>query len=190
MIGFVRGTLFDIKVDTIIVENSGIGYEIYCSQRDISELMSCKGDEVLIYTFLQHKEDVMTLFGFISEKTKRGFLSLIKVDGIGPKLALKILSFYDVDKLFETIDSEDLDMLKKIPGVGPKMAGKIIFDLKGKLPSRENGSSSGIENDLVNALISLGYQESDVRNMMKKMKPLSEDFESEFKKLLKLMSGK
>jgi holliday junction DNA helicase RuvA len=190
LIGFVRGNLFEIRNDSIVVDCSGIGYEIFCNLKDISELTPQKGREILIHTYLQHKEDTMMLYGFINEKTKKGFTELLRVDGIGPKLAMKILSRYDVGVLFKAIESEDIDSLKKIPGVGQKMAGKMIFDLKGKLPSFETTVVAGMENDLLNAMINLGYQESDIKEKLKKIKPLSSDFEAEFKKLLKLVAGK
>ena len=189
MIGFIRGVIFDVRNDSLLVDCNGVGYEIFCCLTDIAGLSSKKGEEIMVYTYLQHKEDSMVLYGFLTEKTKKGFLGVLKVDGIGPKLAIKILSFYDADTLFTAIEKEDMDSLKKIPGVGPKMAGKIIFELKGKLPSHE-APLAGMESDLVNAMINLGYQETDVKEKLKKIKPLSYDFQTEFKKLMKLMAGK
>jgi len=190
LIYFIKGKLFDIKPDTLIIDNTGVGYEIFCTTKDISLASSKKGDEVFLYTYLVHREDAMILYGFLQEKTKKGFLELLKVDGIGPKLALKILSFYEVDILFNYIEKEDIDSLKKISGVGLKVASKIIFDLKGKIPTLSDEKPTGIEEDLINAMVGLGYQEQDVREKLKKLKPLDDTFEVEFKKLLKILSGK
>jgi holliday junction DNA helicase RuvA len=190
MIYFVKGKIFDVKPDCVIIENNGIGYEIFCSAKEIVELNSKIGFDITIYTYLSHKEDSMVLYGFLYEKTKSGFLELLKVDGIGPKLALKILSFYDVAILFNCIANEDIESLKKIPGVGLKMAGRIIFDLKGRLPSFNKTPVPALENDLILALVNLGYQENEIRDKINKMKPLSDDFQIEFKKLLKALSGK
>jgi holliday junction DNA helicase RuvA len=189
LIYFIKGNLFDVKPDSLIIESGGIGYEIFCTTKDISDISEKKGKEVFIYTYLVHKEDAMVLYGFTTEKNKKGFLELLKVDGIGPKLALKILSFYDVNYLFEVIEKEDIEGLRKIPGVGPKMAGKIIFDLKGKLPHFDETIFSNIENDLILSLVNLGYQEVLVKEKLKKHKPLTDNFEAEFKKLLKIMAG-
>jgi Holliday junction DNA helicase RuvA len=190
LIYFIKGKLFEIKPDLIVVECSGVGYEIFCTAKEIAELSGKKGSEVTIFTYLSHKEDSMVLYGFLSEATKKGFTELLRVDGIGPKLALKILSFYDVNLLFQTIEKEDIEGLKKIPGVGPKMAGKIIFDLKGKLPNFDETQYTGIEHDLILALVNLGYIESDVKDKIRKAKPFSDNFQAEFKKLLKILSGK
>ncbi len=190
MINFIRGSLFEIKSNSIIVECTGIGYEIFCTLNDIAKLTDNINKEVFIYTFLEHKEDSMSLYGFLSEKTKKGFLGLIKVSGIGSKLALKIFSYYDVDTLFESIEKEDIKSLENIPGVGPKMAKKIIFELKGVLPKLEQKEKTGIENDLISALVNLGYREQDIIEKINKIKPISGNFEDEFKRLLKEIAGK
>ena len=132
----------------------------------------------------------MNLYGFLSEKTKKGFLGLLKVSGIGPKLALKIFSYYDTDALFESIEKEDIKSLESIPGVGPKMAKKIIFDLKGVIPKLEEKEKPVIEKDLISAFINLGYREQEVIDKLNKIKPIGEDFEYEFKRLLKEVAGK
>jgi Holliday junction DNA helicase RuvA len=190
MINFIKGIIFDIKNNSIIVECSGIGYEIFCTLKDIAELADNKNKEVIVYTYLDHKEDSMTLYGFISEKTKNGFLGLLKVSGIGPKLALKILSHYDVDSLFESVEKEDVRNLESIPGIGPKMAKKIIFDLKGVLPKLEEKVKTGIEKDLVSAFINLGYREIDIIEKINEIKPLSDNFEYEFKRIIKKVTSK
>jgi Holliday junction DNA helicase RuvA len=190
LINFIRGLLFEIKSNSIIVECSGIGYKIFCPINDISKLTDNINKEVFLYTYLEHKEDSMNLYGFLSEKTKKGFLGLLKVSGIGPKLALKVFSYYDVDTLFESIEKEDIKSLESIPGVGPKMAKKIIFDLKGVIPKLEEKAKTGIEKDLISACFNLGYREQEIIDKLNKIQPLSEDFEFEFKRLLKEIAGK
>ena len=190
MINFVKGILYDIKSNSVIIEASGIGYEIFCPLTDIAKISSQIGNDVLLNTYLVHKEDSMLLYGFISAKNKQGFLALLKVGGIGPKAAIKILSHYDVDSLFELVEKEDVEGLNNIPGIGPKMAKKIIFDLKGVIPDFEKKEESSIERDLISAMVNLGYKESEVRNRIKEISPLDEKFELEFKKLLKKLSGK
>ena len=190
MINFIRGLLFDIKSNSVIVDCSGIGYEIFCPINDLTKLAGNKNKEVFLYTYLEHKEDSMNLYGFLSEKTKKGFLGLLKVSGIGPKLALKVFSHYDVDSLFESIEKEDVRSLEGIPGVGPKMAKKIIFDLKGVIPKLEEKEKSIIQKDLISAFINLGYREQDIIEKMNRIKPIGEDFEYEFKRLLKEIAGK
>jgi Holliday junction DNA helicase RuvA len=190
MINFIKGILIDIKNNSIIVECSGIGFEIFCTLKDISELADNKNQEALIYTYLEHKEDSMTLYGFLSEKTRNGFLGLLKVSGIGPKLAIKVLSHYDVDLLFESVEKEDIGRLESIPGIGPKMAKKIIFDLKGSLPKLEEKMKTGIEKDLVSAFKNLGYREIDIIDKINEIRPLSDNFEHEFKRIIKKITSK
>ena len=190
MINFIRGTLFEIKSDSIIIECSGIGYQIFCPLNDIAKLSEKKGEAVFLNTHLAHKDDSMLLYGFIEDKSKNGFLALLKVGGIGPKAAIKILSHYDVNSLFESVEKEDIKSLERIPGIGPKMAKKIIFDLKGVLPNMEEEKKSTMEKDLISAMVNLGYKEIEIKNKINDIKPLSENFELEFKRLLKKIAGK
>lgn len=188
LIGFLRGQIFAIKTSSLLLDVQGVGYEVFCTSRDLGKNADKVGNEVMLYTHLVHKEDNMTLYGFISEKTKKGFLELQKVGGIGAKAAINILSHYDVDTLFSNIQQENVDILTKIPGIGLKTAKKIIFDLKGVIIS-DKEHENDYESDLLKSLVSLGYKESIVRDKIKKNHPLSNNFEEDFKKLLKLLSG-
>lgn len=193
MINFIKGQLYETTNNSVIIDCMGVGYEIFCPLGDIVQLSSKKGEEVVVFTYMSHREDSMTLFGFLKQKTKDGFKALLKVGGIGPKAALKILSHYDVEALFKSVEDGDIDSLKDIPGIGPKMAKKIIFDLKGILPAVEGGAVSilsAIEKDLLSAMMNLGYKENDVKSKIKEIKPISDNFEVEFKKIIKKMAGK
>jgi holliday junction DNA helicase RuvA len=136
----------------------------------------------------------MTLYGFINENTRKAFLNLLKVGGIGPKMAVKILSFYDINDLYKNVEDGDVESLTKIPGIGPKIAKQIVFDLKGIIvdfkSDDDKTTSNRFENDLVMAMINLGYKDFDIKNRLKEIKPLSDDFEFEFKRLLKAFAGK
>ncbi len=189
MISFLNGVLFETTHDSVVINVNGIGFQVFLSTNDISKLYSKKDETIFLYIYSQYKEDGVTLFGFLEKSAKSGFLDLIKVDGVGGKLALKILSFYDVDELFAHIENEDIDSLKKIGGVGPKMAAKLIFHMKGKIP-KERENINNLEKDLILSLTNLGYDESVVREKIKKEKPSTNNFEAEFKKLLKMLSGK
>ena len=195
MINFIKGNLFDINNNTVIIECNGIGYDVICPLNQVANITNKKGQEILLFTHLIHKEDNMSLYGFLNEKTRKGFLGLMKVSGIGPKAAIKILSHYDVDDLFKFVETEDINSLKNIPGIGPKLAKQIIFDLKGVIPDMDNketdnDNTHNIEKDLISAMLNLGYKDIDIRNRIKDIKPLSNDFETEFKRLIKEISGK
>lgn len=189
MIYFVKGKIAMVKGDSIIVESNGLGYEIFVNKKEIEDISKKVGAEVTVFTYLLHKEDNMLLYGFLSESGKASFMELLKVDGIGPKLAQKILSFYEPNHFFELVQKGDIDSLKKIPGVGPKMASKIIFDLKGVIPQFEKESYTGIERDIITSLTNLGYDEITVIEKIRMAKPLSDNFQNEFKKILKLLSS-
>lgn len=189
MISYIKGIVAFVTADTVVVETGGVGYECQCSAADAGYFSSKVGQNVMIYTYLSHKEDSMTLFGFSAADTRAGFLTLIKVSGIGPKMALRMLSAYRMSEIQAYIDAEDLSSLKKIPGLGAKIAGKLILDLKGKivLPSQPSSAPGGIAGDILSALINMGYSEDIVRTVLNEHKPESDDFEKEFKQYLKLI---
>lgn len=190
MIYYIKGTVAEVTEDAVIVEAGGIGYECLCGASDLGYFASHIGQNVTVHTYLSHKEDSMTLYGFSSAENRAGFLTLLKTDGIGPKLALKMLSSYSMSEIQAYIEAEDLASLKKIPGLGAKTAGKLILDLKGKivLPSKQAAPlPAGIAGDIMSALINMGYPEESVRAVLNEHKPESDNFETEFKRYMKLM---
>lgn len=192
MIRYIKGIVTSVSEDAVIVEAGGIGYECLCGASDLGCFAAQIGKNATVYTYLSHKEDSMMLYGFSSEENRSGFLTLLKTDGIGPKMALKILSAYSMSQIQAYIEAEDLSALKKIPGLGTKTAGKLILDLKGKivLPSKQSATlPAGIAGDIMSALINMGYPEDSVRTVLNEHKPESDDFETEFKRYMKLMRG-
>ncbi|MCG8572805.1 MAG: Holliday junction branch migration protein RuvA [Spirochaetes bacterium] len=187
MIAFIKGILEKTTLDSVIVDVQGIGYEIHCSTADIGALANKEGQPVALYTHLIHKEDQMQLFGFLHMAGKQGFLKLLKVSGIGARVALNILSHYDSETLFHHIQKEDVDALTRIPGIGPKSAKKIIFDLKGVIIS-EPAVEDQFQSDLISAFVNLGYKENEIKSALEKMPSLSRNFETDFKGLLKILA--
>ncbi|MBN2628774.1 MAG: Holliday junction branch migration protein RuvA [Spirochaetales bacterium] len=153
----IRGVVSHIGVEVLYLENGGMEWEIEASSSTLAKLPR-DGREVRIYTYLQHKEDMMKLYGFASMAEKRLFISLISVSGVGPKLALKILSGMKPDDFIAALDREDVDDLSRIPGMGKKTAQKIILQLRGKLISDEDAPlSSDKGGELVEALAAMGF---------------------------------
>ena len=189
MIYYIKGVAVAVTEDAVIVEAGGIGYQCLCGASDLGYFASHIGQNVTVHTYLAHKEDSMTLYGFSSAENRTGFLTLLKTDGIGPKMALKILSAYSMSEIQAYIEAEDLTALKKIPGLGAKTAGKLILDLKGKivLPKQATPLPAGIVGDLISALMNMGYAEDSARLLLQEHPPESDDFGIEFKKCLKLM---
>ncbi|MCR4742325.1 MAG: Holliday junction branch migration protein RuvA [Treponema sp.] len=165
----------------LFLDNNGIEFDI-CMPDSNLEMLPPVGNEVKVYTWLQHTDMLMNLFGFASVEERDLFFDLLKVDGIGPKGAIKIMSSVSSGRLMEVLEKGDLEMLEKIPGVGKKTAGKMMLALKGKLKISENNSSviriaeASPYKDLINSLASMGYEK---RNVEQKVAQLLEEFNSQ-----------
>lgn len=159
MINAIRGILCHKAVDTIRVDNNGIEWELNVSSRSV-DAFGKLGDEVRVLCWMLHKDDMMRLYGFKDEAERSVFLQLLGVDGIGPKLAQKILGGISAMDLESALEAEDLSRLSTVPGLGKKTAQKLVFALKGKLPSNRAASSAapaGPRDDLLRALVDMGY---------------------------------
>jgi Holliday junction DNA helicase RuvA len=159
MFNAIRGTLCHKGADTIRIDNHGIEWEFAVPARSV-DAFGRLGDETRALCWLLHRDDQMRLFGFSSEAERSIFVELMTVDGIGPKQALKILGGIGADDLERALESEDLARLEAIPGLGKKTAQKLVFSLKGKLPSRLSGPAAGPagpHEDITRALVDMGY---------------------------------
>lgn len=152
--------------------SSGIEWSLSVSESTLNSL-STVGSQVRIYTWMYHKEDAMKLFGFSSIEERSVFLDLLKVDGVGPKGALKILSSLPYTLLVEALEQEDLSKLEKISGIGKKTAQKMLLTLKGKLTLlSENEKSTGkvsLWNDVIIALTNMGYDKKNCETVVEKI---------------------
>lgn len=185
MISYVRGPLVEIWEDIIVVEAGNIGYNIHVPL-SVLEALPKIGTEVRIDTYLQVREDAMSLYGFLSRQDLAMFKQLIGVNGIGPKAALGILSAMRPDDLRLAILSGDAKAISRAPGIGPKTAQRVILDLKDKihledmLPGMEDGLSgetsggSGIGGsagmEAISALTALGYSNMEASKAVRKVK--------------------
>jgi Holliday junction DNA helicase RuvA len=167
MIGQLRGKLADKRPNSVLVDVGGVGYVVAVSLSTYAALGELHTDvALLVYTHV--REDALALYGFISAREKQLFEMLISASGVGPSLALKILSGMSVEELVPAIRGNDLARLTKIPGVGRKTAERIVVELKDRLdaispdviskPSAAGGGApSDIEADVLSALVNLGY---------------------------------
>ncbi len=155
MFNSLSGLLSGQKPGLIFVTTGGIEWELESSaftQRALS------GDrEVRVFTHLYHREDQMRLYGFAEEQERRVFLELLKVSGIGPRAALKILSATSPSSLIALLESEDVEGLSKLPGIGKKTAQKVILTLRGSLVA-EAGEQSTLSNELLESLVEMGFE--------------------------------
>ena len=179
MIGHLKGTIISKNPPEVILEVGGIGYEVLCPMSTFYQLDNLSED-VLLFTHLSIKEDGHTLFGFITKDEKNIFRELIRVNGVGPKVALAILSHLTVKSLIECISIEDADLLAKTPGIGKKTALKLIVELQDRLVKLELVGSPEATNQMdqrnnpnskqaIEALQSLGFKTKEANRMVSKI---------------------
>lgn len=171
MFNAIRGTLCYKGSDTIRVDNNGVEWEFSVPASSV-DTFGRIGDECRVLCWLLHRDDQMRLYGFPREAERTVFLELMSVDGIGPKQALKILGGIGVADLEAALESEDLARLESVPGLGKKTAQKLVFTLKGKLPSRVGSSPSaapGKFDDIARVLIDMGYDRRRVSQALVKV---------------------
>lgn len=180
MFNALSGTIAGKRFDTLYLDQNGLEWEISVPAISIDEFGRI-GQKARVLTWLQHREDQMKLFGFPDEATRVFFLELIKVDGIGPRQAMKILSGVSVADLSLALENEDLAGFERAPGVGKKTAQKILLALKGKIVSSGVETvDSGPEPELVRALADMGY---DAKRAQECVARLARELDARQKKL-------
>jgi holliday junction DNA helicase RuvA len=163
MIAHVRGTLLAKHPNQAIVETGGVGYDVTISVPTFSDLPGI-GGEVALHIHTHVREDVIALYGFLRAAEKALFEKLITVSGIGPKLAITILSGMAADEMVNAIRGNDIARLTRIPGIGKKTAERMVLELRDKVTVEKTGeiaaaaATSPIEEDVLSALVNLGYQ--------------------------------
>lgn len=175
MISYLKGILKYIFQDTIIIEVNNVGYQIFVSSHTLTQLPK-EGNIIEIYTHMNVREDNISLFGFLTINELDCFNMLINVSGIGPKVALGILSTLRPQDINKAIIIEDINLLTKAPGIGKKTAQRIILELKDKLKINSTfnyddnleqyyeASSNSVKQEAIEALIALGYSQIDATN--------------------------
>ncbi|MCL2472914.1 MAG: Holliday junction branch migration protein RuvA [Treponema sp.] len=156
MFNSIRGTITGKLADSIHIQSGGIEWDISVPATDIMRLPHT-GEEGRVFTWLYHKEDIMKLFGFADEERRITFLELLKVEGIGPKGALKIMGGIGQEELEKALETEDIARLEAVPGLGKKTAQKMILALKGRL-AKVKAVPASPYGDLVEALAGMGYE--------------------------------
>jgi Holliday junction DNA helicase RuvA len=163
MIAHLRGKLLARRPNQVIVEAMGVGYDVTISVPTFSELPPA-GGEVALHIHTHVREDQIALYGFQRAEEKHLFEKLISVSGIGPKLAITILSGMPTDEMTSAIRGNDVVRLTKIPGIGRKTAERMVLELRDKLPPVGTDqvhvvpSLSAVQEDVLSALVNLGYQ--------------------------------
>ena len=201
MIGYIKGTIAEITPDRLVLENGGIGYEIFVPS-SILDSGARQGQELKVYTYLHVREDALQLFGFRSRDELQVYRLLLGICRIGPKAAIGILSAMSVDTLRFAVLSDDAAAIAKAPGIGKKTAQKLILELKDKfsleeafekkLAANQQSAAEQINEDAaseaVQALVALGYSGTEALQAVKKVEGAADmDTEAVLKAALKFL---
>lgn len=188
MIGSIRGKLISRRPDGVLLEAaSGVGYQLSVPLGTLSNLPA-EGAEAFLYVYTHVREDALQLFGFASEEEKRVFISLIGISGIGPKVAMNVLSGTSPEELMQAIEAEDVAVLTKIPGLGKKTAQRLLLELREKLPRRLTPEDN-VFKDTLSALVNLGYKKTEASEVLQKAREKGHnDIEGLLKEALRLLN--
>lgn len=175
MIGLLRGALLEKRPGQVIVDAGGVGYDVHIPLSTFAALGALHAEvTLLIYTHV--REDQISLYGFLTAREKHLFEMLLSVSGVGPSLALKILSGMSAEEIAPAVRRGDVAALTRIPGVGRKTAERVIVELRDKLAAAESAAAeppvarSQLEEDLVSALLNLGYDRRETERALEKLR--------------------
>lgn len=193
MIGRLTGTLLEKLPPQVLLDVAGVGYEVDVPMSSFYNLPAT-GERVTLVTHFVVREDAQQLYGFLTQKERAAFRELIRISGVGPKLALSVLSGMSADELAQCIVLQDAARLTRVPGIGKKTAERLLLELKGRLADalpQAGGvsSSAGVANDALNALLALGYADKEALPALKQL-PEGLSLEETIRQALKLLARK
>lgn len=189
MIAFLRGTIKEVEISSLILEVGGVGYEVRCIERECLGFAGREGKELELYTYYHLRENAAELYGFLRKEERQMFVILIGISGIGPKGALNILNAAPLDVLQRAIAEGETSILTKVSGIGNRIAQKIILELKDKFSSDWAKLPGDIkkETDVLEALQSLGYARSDIQRALRDIPDGIERMEDKLREVLKIL---
>lgn len=170
MIAQLRGKASPLSDNSVLIDVNGVGYEVLASTNSMMDLLD--SDYFKVFTYTHVREDTLALFGFSTLLEKQLFLSLIKVNGIGPKMAITVLSATSTETILQFIEDGDVKKLSSLPKIGKKKAEQIVLSLKGKLVIDQPASLTPqffAREDICSALINLGFKFNDVTKVVDQM---------------------
>ena len=199
MIGFLRGKLAAKHPPQLVVDVGGVGYELEAPMSTFYGLPAV-GAEVSLHTHLVVREDAHVLFGFGTERERALFRELIKVSGVGPRIALAILSGVNVDEFQRCVEAEDVASLVRVPGIGRKTAERLVIEMRdrlkatggttsGALPGTGPGSAATPQAEAFSALVALGYKPAEVTRLLQKVDPSATSTEDLIRHALRAAAG-
>ena len=195
MIGSLIGLIKDKKPSLVLLEVNGVGYEVHIPLSTSFQLPN-NGESTFILTHLVIRDDQHTLYGFATEEERKLFRTLIKISGVGAKMALTILSGINVNGFVRSVINEDVDTLVHLPGIGKKTAERLIVEMKDKIQdvtdSPELTGSAASDNNMLlearNALVNLGYKSSEARKILDKIDTTGLEVEELLRQALKSLN--
>ncbi len=194
MIAKIKGTIDELKPTEVILDANGVGYGLTIPLSTFEKIQAL--DETTLYVYTHHKEDQLKLFGFFTENERDLFSILLNISGIGPAMAISILSGITIGRLVDAVQSENVTLLTKIPGIGNTKAEKLIFELKRKLKklaslAGEPGEPRTQKNDAIEALVTLGFDDARSSKIVEELVKKNPDgsVEAIIKEALKLLSA-
>ena len=202
MIGRLRGLLVLKKPPFLVVELGGLGYDVQVPMSTIYQLPPI-GSEVILLTHFYVREDLQVLYGFMQEQERTLFRALIKISGVGPKMALAILSGMSVSQFIQCVDQRSIDNLVRLPGVGRKTAERLIIEMAGKLALNQGEEALSRQlfeqtthqalqhtpsEEAVEALITLGYKPQEATKMIQAMQPTEASTEDLIRRALQVLA--
>jgi Holliday junction DNA helicase RuvA len=170
LIGRLSGKLLSKNPPQVLLEVAGMGYEIDVPMSTFYNLPAT-GEPVTLHTHLVVREDAHVLYGFATLEERSAFRKLIRISGVGARTALSVLSGLSVAELAQAVTLQDTARLTKVPGIGKKTAERLLLELKGKILETESKPSVAGSNDVLNALVGLGYSEKEALNAVKDLPP-------------------
>jgi Holliday junction DNA helicase RuvA len=193
MIAHLRGRLLAKHPNQTILETGGVGYDVTITVPTFSDLPAL-GNEVSLHIHTHVREDLIALYGFVRQSEKLLFEKLISVSGIGPKLAITILSGMAADEMVSAIRRNDVARLTRIPGIGKKTAERMVLELRDKMPQQLPGQMestpalNAVEEDVLSALMNLGYQRATAEKALASVGKNGGPFEKIFREALGVLS--
>lgn len=175
MIGRLQGKLVEKAPPQILIDVNGVGYEVDVPMSTFCNL-PVEGQPVTLLTHMVVREDAQLLYGFATASERQAFRALIRISGIGPRIALAVLSGMSPNDLADAVEQSNTGLLTRVPGIGKKTAERLVLELKGKLNGSAFASTTGpttsaIQNDIVSALIALGYSEREAQSAVRQLPP-------------------
>lgn len=193
MIGFLEGIIFDVTTENLILKVNGVGYEIMTTTQTLADGQVLIGQNMPLWIYSHVREDAFTLFGFLTKPEKEFFMQLLKVNGIGPKMALTMMSGAPLQQIQLWIEAGDAKALSSLPKIGKKTAEQIILTLQGKLVIIDSKTKGGRQKpethrQIASALVNLGFKSNLVDQFIESV-PATATLEDGVRQGLQKLSG-